>query len=86
MQRNLRLLEILHRHDARHDRNVDAAARDAIEIAKIKAVFEEELGDRAIGAGVDLGLEHFDVVSDRGALRMFFRIGGDRHFDVGDAP
>ncbi len=81
----LGLLEILHRQDAGHDRNVDAAGAYAIEITEIKAVLEKELGDRAVGAGVDLGLEHIDVGRDRGAVRMFFRIGGDRYFDVGDA-
>src|SRR6185312_17362616 len=36
-----RLLEIVHRHDAWHDRNIDAAGAHAIEIAEVKVVIEE---------------------------------------------
>ena len=48
------LLEVLDRHDARHDRNVDPARANLVEIAEIDVVIEEELGDRAVGAGIDL--------------------------------
>src|SRR6476620_6282810 len=33
-----RLLEIVHRHDAGHDRNVDAAGADPVEVAQIEIV------------------------------------------------
>src|SRR5262245_41477350 len=42
-----RRLEVLHRQDARHDRDVDAARPYAVEIAEIEVVLEEELGDGA---------------------------------------
>ena len=58
----------------------------AVEIAEVKIVLEEELGDRARRPGIDLGLEHVDIGCDRRAVGMFFRIGRDRHFDIGDAP
>src|SRR5215217_7177667 len=37
------LLEILHRQDAGHDRNVDAPVPDSVEVAKVEVVIEEEL-------------------------------------------
>ena len=79
------LLEILHRHDAGHDRNVDAARAHAIEVAEVEIVIEEELGDGARRAGIDLGLQHVDVGVEVGALRMLFRIGRDRDLDIGIA-
>src|SRR5712675_2118507 len=45
------LLEIVHRHDARHDRNRDAAGADSIEIAQVEVVIEEHLRNRARGTG-----------------------------------
>src|SRR3954464_5715686 len=48
-----RLLEIVHRHDARHDWNIDAAGTDAIEVAEVEIVVEEHLGDGPRRAGVD---------------------------------
>ena len=45
-----RRLEILHRQDARHDRDIDAARAHAVEIAEIEIVLEEELRDGARGA------------------------------------
>ena len=60
----LHLLEVLHRQDARHDRDVDAARAHPVEIAEIEIVLEEELRDRARRAGIDLGLEHVDVGVD----------------------
>src|SRR5579871_4859157 len=56
-----RLLEIVHRHDARHDRNIDAAGANAVEIAEVEIVIEEDLGNGARGAGIDLGLQRIDV-------------------------
>src|SRR5215211_4742995 len=52
-----RLLEIVHRHDAGHDRNIDAAGADAIEITEVEVVVEEHLRDGARRAGFDLGLQ-----------------------------
>src|SRR3954454_20282981 len=62
------LLEIVHRHDARHDRNRDAAGADPVEIAKVEVVVEEHLRDGARSTGIDLGLEHVDVGIDVGTL------------------
>ena len=59
------LLEVQHRHDARHDRDRDPGRRGDVEEAQIGAVVEEELGDGAVGAGVDLALQRFDVVQQR---------------------
>src|ERR1700754_1065310 len=56
-----RLLEIVHRHDARHDRNRDAAGPDTVEITKVEIVVEEHLRNGAGGACIDLGLQHIDV-------------------------
>ena len=81
----LGLLEILHRQDAGHDRHVDAAGAHPVEIAEVVVVLEEELGDRARRAGIDLGREHVEVGLDRRAVGMLFRIGRDRDLDVGQA-
>src|SRR6185437_4116643 len=78
-----RLLEIVHRHDARHHRDIDAARADAVEVAEVEIVVEEHLGNGAGGAGVDLGLQRVDVGIEARALRMLLRIGRDRDFDVG---
>src|SRR5690242_14794277 len=40
-----RLLEIMHRHDAGHDRDIDSARADAVEVTEIEVVVEEDLGD-----------------------------------------
>src|ERR1700723_585960 len=45
--KSLRGLEILHRQNPRHDRDVDACRAHPVEIAEIKIVLEKELGDRA---------------------------------------
>src|SRR5258707_6772856 len=76
------LLEIVHRHDARHDRNRDAAGADPVEIAKIEVVVEEHLRDGTRSTRIDLGLEHVDVGIDIGALRMLFGIGRNRNLDI----
>src|SRR5579862_5950 len=78
-----RLLEIVHRHDAGDDRNIDAAPADAVEIAEVEIVIEEDLRDGARGAGVDLGLQRIDVGVETRALRVLLRIGRDRDLDVG---
>ena len=51
------LLEIVDRHDARHDRRPDAARARRLQEAEVVGVVEEELGDDAVGARVDLGFE-----------------------------
>src|SRR5256885_5831529 len=51
-----RLLEIVHRHDAGHDRNIDAAGADAVEVAEVEVVVAEHLRDGARRACIDLGL------------------------------
>ena len=51
------LLEVLHRQNAGHDRNLNAARPHAIKEAEIKIVIEEELRDGARCTGVDLGFE-----------------------------
>src|SRR5256885_11412498 len=74
-----RLLEIVHRHDAGDDRNIDAAGADAVEVAEVKVVIEEHLRDGARRAGIDLGLQRIDVGVERRALRMLLRIGRNRN-------
>src|ERR1700735_4205216 len=76
------LLEIVHRHDAGHDRNIDAAGADAVEVTEVEVVVEEDLRDRAGGPGIDLGLQRIDVRVEAWTLRMFLRIRRDRHLDV----
>src|SRR5215468_8340406 len=83
--KNPHLLEVLHRQNAGHHRDGHAAGAHAIEIAKINVVIEEELRDRAAGAGIDFRLEHIDIGIDRRAVRMLLRISRHRHLDVGDA-
>src|SRR6266404_153492 len=80
------LFEIVHRHDAGHDRNRDAARTNPVEIAEIQVVVEEDLGDGAGRAGVDLGLEDIDVGIEVAALGVLLWIGGDGNFDVGMLP
>src|SRR5437588_3547674 len=80
-----RLLEIVHRHDAGDDRDIDAAGANAIEIAEVEVVIEEHLRDGTRRAGVDLGLQRVDVGIDGRALRMLLRIGRNRDFDIGIA-
>src|SRR6266581_2544828 len=41
------LLEVVHRHDAGHDRNIDAARTNPVEVAKVEVVVEEDLRDGA---------------------------------------
>ncbi len=64
------LLEIVHRHDARHDRDLDAARAHPVEIAVVEVVVEEHLGDRAGRAGVDLGLQRVDIGVEVARFRM----------------
>src|SRR3979490_193064 len=55
------LLEIVHRHDAGHDRNRDAARTYPVQIAKVEFVVEEHLRDGARRAGIDLSFQPVDV-------------------------
>src|SRR5258708_6275436 len=80
------LLEIVHRHDAGHDRNIDAARADPVEIAKIQVVVEEHLGDRAGRAGIDFCLQEIDVGIEIATLGMLLGVGRDRNFDVAMLP
>src|SRR5205814_6006825 len=77
-----RLLEILHRQNPGHDRNVNAAGADAIEVAEVEIVIEEELRDGAGSTGVDLGFQRIDIRIEARAFRMLLGIGGDRDFNV----
>src|SRR6202165_2382273 len=70
------LLEVVHRHDAGHDRNGDAAGANPVEIAKIEVVVEEDLGDGAGSTGIDLGFEDIDVGIEVAAFRMLLGVGG----------
>ncbi len=54
-------LEVRDRHDARHDRRVHPRRRGAIAEAQEIVGVEEELGDAAVGAGIDLALEILQV-------------------------
>ena len=54
-------LEVRHRHDARHDRHVDAGRRRVVAEAQEIVGLEEELGDAAVGAGIDLALQVLEV-------------------------
>src|SRR4051794_40220499 len=77
-----RLLEILHRQDARHDRNVDAPRPDPIQIVEIEIVLEEELSYGSARPRIDLGGEHVEVSRYGGAIGMLFGIGGNRNLEV----
>src|SRR5665648_1018512 len=72
------------RDEPRHDRDGDAGGADAVEIAEIDLVIEEELGDGARGAGVDLRLQHVDIGLDGGRLRVLLGIAGDRNLERRD--
>src|SRR6266446_7782912 len=76
------LLEVVHRHDAGHDRNIDAARPDPVEVAKVQIVVEEHLRNCAGSTGIDLGLEEVDVGIEVRAFGVFFRVSRDRNFDV----
>ena len=79
-----RLLEVLHRQDARDDRDRDPGGPDLLQVAQVDLVLEEELGDRLIGAGIDLGLQGVDVGVQRGRLGMLLGVGRDRDLEVAD--
>ncbi len=80
------LLEIVHRHDAGHDRNCDAAGANPVEIAEVEVVVEEDLRNGAGGAGIDFCFQEIDVSIEVRAFRMFFGIGGNRNLDIAMPP
>src|SRR3981189_1257482 len=80
------LLEVVHRHNAGHDRNGDAARPNPVEIAKVEVVVEEDLGDGAGRAGIDLGLQDIDVGIEVAAFGMLLGIGGNSNFNVAVLP
>ena len=63
-----------------HDRHVDAELARVVDEAEIRVGVVEVLRDRAVGAGIDLGLEVAQVGERVVGLRMHFRIAAD--FDV----
>ena len=75
-------LEVLHGEDSRHDRNGDACRAHAVEIAIVEIVVEEELGDCAGRAGIDLGFQRIYIRINAGAFRMLLRIGRHADFHV----
>ena len=80
------LLEVVHRHDAGHDRNIDAARPDTVEVAEVEIVVEEHLRNGAGSTGIDLGLQHIDVGIEVRAFGMLLRVSGDRNLDVAMLP
>src|SRR3546814_15979508 len=56
-----RALEVYDRQDARHDRRLDAGGPRPVDEAQVVVGIEEELGDRAAGAGVALALQVVEV-------------------------
>ena len=72
--------EIGDRHDAGHDRSVHAQCPRIVDEAEIRVGVVEVLGNRAVGTGIELGLEAAQVGQRVFCLRMGFRVGG--HFDV----
>ena len=54
-------LEVRHRHDAGYDRHVNASRGRVVAEAQEVVGIEEELGDAAVGAGIDLALQVFEV-------------------------
>ena len=76
----LELAEVGDRHDAGDDRHLDAQRARIVDETEIRVGVVEVLGDRAVGTGIDLGLEVAQVDVRVLGLRMGFRIGRD--FDV----
>ncbi len=70
-----------HRHDPRHDFGIDPGRRRRIAEPQERIGFEKELGDRAIGPGVDLALQIVQIVLGIGRIGMTFGIGRDRNLE-----
>nr|GEU28354.1 hypothetical protein [Tanacetum cinerariifolium] len=71
---------VQNRHDARHDRDVDAQLAGLFHELEIRVRIIKILGDRGVGAGLDLALERQQVVLRRTRLRV--HLGVRRHFDM----
>src|SRR5207247_9147936 len=69
-----------------HDRNIDAARPDTVEVAEVEIVVEEHLRNGAGSTGIDLGLQHINVGIEVRAFRMLLRVSGDRNLDVAMLP
>ncbi len=65
-----------------NDGDGDPRRARPVEEAEIEVIVEEELGDGPRRAGVDLGLEHVDVLVEARAFRVLLRIGGNRDFEI----
>ena len=72
------------RQDAGHDLGVDPGRGGLVAEAEEAVGREEELGDRAVGAGVDLALEIVEIGGRVGRIGMAFGIGGDRNLERRD--
>ena len=81
----LNLGEIGDRQDARHDRHRDPGRRGAVAKSQKEIDIEKVLGDRPVGAGIDLALEIVEVVLGAFRLGMGLGIGGDADLEIGDA-
>src|SRR5690242_12217227 len=77
-------LEVRDRHDARHDRHVDAGLRRGLAEAQEVVALEEELGDAAVGAGIDLALQVLEVGIDARRIGMLLGIARDADLEVAD--
>ena len=63
---------------------MDAGCRGAVAEAQEVVGFEEELGDAAVGAGIDLALEVVEVGLGVGRIGMLFGIARDADLEVAD--
>uniref|UniRef100_A0A0N4ZXP4 EF-hand domain-containing protein n=1 Tax=Parastrongyloides trichosuri TaxID=131310 RepID=A0A0N4ZXP4_PARTI len=81
----LQARKVGHRHDAGDQGNGHPRRPHPVAETQEGLDVEEELGHGARGAGVDLGLQHLDVVVDGRAFRVLFRIGADRDLKPADA-
>src|SRR3546814_3208061 len=72
--------EVGDRHDPGHDRDVDAERARVVDEAEVDVGVVEVLGDRAVGAGVDLALEVAQV--DMRVVGLRVALGIDADLDV----
>src|SRR5439155_19374474 len=80
----LHLGEIGHRQYPGHDWNGDPGSADPFDKADEDIDVEEELSDRAIGAGVNLAFEIVEVRFRAPRLRVTFREGGNADLEIAD--
>ena len=76
------LAEVGDRHDAGNDRRLDTERARIVDEAEIRVGVVEVLGDRAVRAGLDLGLEIAQVGQRIACLRVGFRVGRDLDLEV----